>query len=199
MEPNWNQDRPTTRECLNYWNNHQVFQSEQIKGSGVEKLLSEMNNIFKNGGAKFGCFSFEIDELLHWFVSRNRFDEICFFENLLSSSSFREVFPDVTPYEKPRKSIEWEWSNPYVLSGEIAHWLMTGGAYEKFDGTGKEAMEISRHFTNDLYGERFENIQVFKHYGAWSKWFNGIVWDGTWIGVDVEQLLVWTLFVTDTD
>lgn len=199
MEPNWKQERPSIRECLDFWKSRQVFKRKDLSGSGIDRLLSEMNRIFSNGGAKFGCFSFEADDLLHWFVSRNRYDEIYFFENLLASTAFREVFPDVQPYSTPTESLKWEWSNSYVLGGDVAHGLMTGGPYEKFKGTGEEAMEIGRQFTRDLFGERFEDLQIFKHYGPWSEWFCDIAWDGTWIGVDAKEMHAWTLFQTDTD
>ena len=60
-------------------------------------------------------------------------------------------------------------------------------------------MEIGRRFVSDLFGKRFEDIQVFKHYSPWSEWFYDIAWDTTWIGVDQKELCVWVLFQTDTD
>lgn len=199
MEPKWEQERPSIRECLDFWKNRQLFKKQDVDGDNIGNLLSEMNIIFPNGGAKFACFSFEVDPLLHWFISRNRYDEIYFFENLLASKAFADAFPGVQPYKTPNESLKFEWSNPYVLSGEIAHTLMTGGAYKKFKGAGEKAMEIGRLFASDLFGKRFEDIQIFKNYEPWSKWFYDVAWDGTWIGVDTKESCIWILFQTDTD
>lgn len=76
---------------------------------------------------------------------------------------------------------------------------MSGGAYGQFKGTGEQAMELGRAFTDDLFGDRFEDIQVFRCFKPWSEWFSDIAWDGTWVGVDKRECRVWTLLQTDSD
>lgn len=95
--------------------------------------------------------------------------------------------------------MEWEWSSPYVLDGDLARTLVAGGAYEAYSGSGKDAKNIGEHFCHALFGDRFDEIQVFKTYETWSNWFYGIAWDQTWICVDKGNGYILALILTDTD
>ena len=162
-------------------------------------MLSELNNIFQNGAAKFGCFTIDADPFLNTHISRNWFGAIHFFEHLLASNAFVTAFGDVQPYKTPEVALDWEWSSSYVLGGDLASVLMLGGAYKNFKGSSEEAMELGRQFTFDLFGNRYEDVGVFKCYQAWSSWFHNIAWDTTWMGVDKKDLTAWIIFCTDAD
>jgi hypothetical protein len=78
-----------------------------------------------NGGAFFARFSFYDHPVVHWFVSRNRFDEVGFFEHLLTSDALRDTLP---PLKAPTslEPIKWEWWSSYLLGGDWGRTLMAG-------------------------------------------------------------------------
>jgi hypothetical protein len=86
-----------------------------------------------------------------------------------------------------------------TLDGEIAQALVQGGAYKKFSGTAREAKDLGGRFCYALFGDRFTEIQIYKTYKAWSRWFHGVAWDVTWLALDKRFMKVWLLCVTDTD
>lgn len=199
MQPDPDQARPSLQECVDFWKGRPVFAPIKWDHPDIHAVVGRMNSVFPNGGAKFGVFSFELTPFLHFFLSRNRFGDINFFEHLLASVAFQETFPGVPPYRTPWDSFGWTWSSPYVLGGEIAWTLMSGGPYERFPGSGRDAMALGIAFTEALWGDRFEDIHIVKSNASWSDWFREVAWDGTWIGVDVERSVIWTLFHTGTD
>ena len=71
--------------------------------------------------------------------------------------------------------------------------------YKKFAGSGSDAMALGASFTGALWGDRFEEVHIFKSNKPWSDWFCDVAWDNTWIGINVDQSLIWTLFHTVTD
>ena len=195
----WNQERPTFELAQSIWH-EEIFRPLPITSTSANDLLKELRLTNSNGGAEFALFSVGGDNRLDWFVSRNRFDEIAFFEHLLMSSAFRTSLPSLrSPESVSTFNVKWDWSNSYVLEGELANTLMSGGAYAKFAGSGAEAKVLARRFCEDLFSERYEDVVVFETYRPWSGWFFDVAWDFTWIGVDKRQRTVWVLCVTDTD
>ena len=82
IESDWNQERPTSSEIQNLWDSV-VFEEVPFMNEASEKLLAELNKTHLNGDAKLVRCKFINHPVLHWFVSRNRFDEISFFEKFL--------------------------------------------------------------------------------------------------------------------
>jgi hypothetical protein len=200
MEPDNSQPRPSLQECIDFWKRGpEIFESKEWDHPDHQAVVSSLSAVFSNGGAKFGMFSFRPEPLLTWFLSRNRYNEIFLFENLLASQAFRAAFPDVPPYARPKDSLGWTWSSPYVFGGDIAWTLMCGGPYNKFPGTGRDAMALGAALSNALWGDRFEEIHVLRCNVQWSEWFCDVAWDHTWVGLDMSQCLIWTLSHMDTD
>ncbi len=63
-------------------------------------------------------------------------------------------------------------------------------------GTGRETMALAQQFVSDLYQDRYEDVRVFR-FSEWSEWFFDSHYDKTWIGVDLEKRMLWTLFQTN--
>ena len=194
IEPNWNQERPSYSEVQEFWIGD-VFNETSVKIDGASKVRDELRSSHVNGGCEIFCAKFINHPVLHWFVSRNRFDEIAFFEKFLSSRIFieRQITFDFD------SNLDWEWSSSYILDGDIAKTLKSGGAYKAFPGSGKEAKTLGQMLCTDVFEERYDDIQVFKTYKPWSDWFYDVAWDQTWIIVDKRRLLIWAILLTDTD
>ena len=193
----WKQDRPTLKESRRIWQGP-VFERLETSFPAVEELLAQLRKAMANGGAEFAAFSIRENAHLDWFLSRNRDQEIDFFENLVRSNAFQGELPSKQrAFEQ--LTIEWAWSSSYVLDGEIAFSLMVGGAYERFSGTGEDAKDLGRRASSELVGTSYEDVLVQKTHTAWSDWFHGIAWDCTWLGIDKRKRIAWVLRYTDTD
>lgn len=95
----------------------------------------------------------------------------------------------------------WKIKSSYCLDGLIAELLVMGGAFKSkvFQGSGKEAKELSLKLCRELFEERYEDIIVFTSSTPWSEWFCRIGWDITILVIDKRKRLVWGLALTDTD
>jgi hypothetical protein len=197
LEPQWKQERPDFVARQKLWEKA-VFEADTLSSPIVDELLRELGNTHVNGGALFGRFCFLDDPVIHWFISRNRFDELDFFEHFLTSDAVREVLPSLKA-PASLNSIKWEWWSPYLLGGDLARTLMFGGAYRKYEKGGRSAKDLGEGVCSDLFGDRFEDVRVLRTGDAWSGWFRKIAWDMTWVGVDKRDLKIWVLCLTDTD
>ncbi|MBW4492872.1 MAG: hypothetical protein KME26_07250 [Oscillatoria princeps RMCB-10] len=68
-----------------------------------------------------------------------------------------------------------------------------------FQGTASEAKAIGVRFCEALFGQRYDEIQMYISREAWSPWFGNVAWDVTWFGVDKRNSQIWVLCATDTD
>ncbi len=198
LEPNWEQDRPSFSDVQKMWAELQLTH-EPLTDAALENVLHHLRATHANGGAEFAQFKLSAHPTLHWFASRNRLDEINFFERFLGSPAVASALPNLKVDESGVSQTGFEWGSSLTLDGEIAQTLVQGGAYEKFPGTAREAKEIAKQFCDVVFGDRFNEVQVYKSYKPWTKWFCNVAWDVTWLGFDKRHVKVWFLCATDTD
>jgi hypothetical protein len=199
IEPDWNQERPeTTATAIRaLWEDLRIEPCETNE-SAVERLLVALRKTHVNGGVAFAMFRLASNPILHWFISRNRWDEIEFPEHFLKSPEVVTALPDVCK-DAVADTFGFEWGSAFTLSGELARILSDGGAYKKHEGGPGDAHAIAEGFRKWLFGDRFDEVLVLKSFKPWSAWFYDIAWDGTWLIVDKRQSKVIVLAVTDTD
>jgi hypothetical protein len=152
LEPHWKQERPEFAATQKVWR-QTVFQVAPWSSPALEELLTELRATHVNGGALFGRFSFCHDPVLHWFISRNRFDEIEFFEHLLTSDALREALPSLKA-PVSLEPIKWEWWSSYLLGGDWGRTLMAGGAYGRYKKGGRPPKDLRERVCSDLFGDR---------------------------------------------
>lgn len=196
-EPRELQQRPDLTAVHALWQ-QPVFRVDEFHSPAVEELLAELQSTHVNGGALFGRFAYRDHPVLRWFITGNNFDGIDFFEHFLTSDALQIACPDLQ-VSTPLKPFRWDWSNPYVLAGELAETLMRGGAYEHYSKGGAAALRLCTRVCAELFTERYEDILVVRSASPWSRWFCDVAWDCTWIGVDQHERRIWLLCVTDTD
>lgn len=198
LEPNWEQQRPSLEDIQRMWKELRITH-EPFQHPAVEEVLHHLRAAHVNGGAEFAQFKLSENPGFHWFGSRNRLDEIDFFDRFLSSSAVSSALPALKIGEPAFSEAAFEPGSALTLDGEIARTLVQGGAYERFAGTAREAKEIARRFCDAMFGDRFDDLQIYRSYKPWSQWFFDVAWDVTWLGFDKRYVKVWLLCVTDTD
>lgn len=165
-------------------------------------MLDELGRTHINGGALLQGLAVERDDdVLHWFASRNRFDEYGFFEALIGSDTIRAARPELrVPRPLPADlGFKQSWSGTLTLDGELAGTLVLGGAYERFRGTPTQAKQVGAAFVDAIVGERHAEFRVYRSIQAWSPWFCAVAWDTTWLLIDQARREVILLCITDTD
>ena len=198
LEPNWEQERPSPSDVLKMWGELQITY-EPLTLPALDDVLGHLRATHANGGAEFAQFRVSEHPTLHWFGSRNRLDEIDFFDRFLYSPAVSFALPPLKIGASGVSGTGFEWGNSLTLDGEIAQMLVQGGAYDKFAGPAREAKAMAGRFCEAVFGERFTEVQVYKSHKPWSDWFYGVAWDATWLGFDKRHVKVWLLCVTDTD
>jgi hypothetical protein len=191
------QQRPAFEDSLRIWD-APVFSFVQDEQTEPHELLEEFRRAYVNGGAVFARFAVAGDPRIDWYVSRNRLEEIAFAEHLLTSKALAMALPELKP-SLPLESIEWVWTTPFILDGEFARTLKAGGAYRDYEGTGVDAKRIGFTACEHLFGNRYDDLLLYRTTTPWSDWFFDIVWDYTWVGVDKATRTVWLICATDTD
>ena len=198
LEPHWDQNRPSYDDVQRVWHELEIS-CDPLTNPAVDYLLAELRHAHVNGGAEFCRFAIEPHPVLHWFGSRNRLEEIDFFNKFLSAPRVVAGIPAVN-IDASSVSIKMTGGvGPFTLDGEIAALLVQGGAYQKVSGTSREAKNLAAKFCHAVFGDRFTEVLLFSSGDAWTKWFYDVAWDYTWLGFDKRDWKVWFLCVTDTD
>jgi hypothetical protein len=198
IDVNWKQDKPINKSIERLWDAINITVLPETSPP-IEEFLVELRRINANGGAFIARFHVNGNEDFNWFATRNRWDEIEFFRRLLSHPVFASALPEVAANVDTAELAEFEWSSSLTLDGELARTLVVGGAYEKFEGTPREAKALGERVAESLFGDRFNDVLVFRYWKPWSSWFFDGPWDGTTVLIDKRLQIVTVLVSTDTD
>lgn len=199
LTPDWEQEPPSAEDVQQMWRELQI-QPLPFQHPALDQLLEDLRATHLNGGAEFGRFQVSDHPVLHWFASRNKLEDINFFDQFLTVSAVINALPSLdikNPLPSPLQLRPD--SSAFTFDGELARTLVVGGAYEQFKGTAGEAKAIGVRFCDALFGDRYDEIQMYICNDAWSDWFSGVAWDITWFGIDKRNNQIWLLCVTDTD
>lgn len=198
IDINWEQNKPSNKLIERLWNSVNIT-VEPETFPAVDEYLAELRRINTNGGAFIARFYVDGNEDFNWFATRNRWDEIEFFPRFLSHPVVASALPEVAANVNTADLAEFEWSSSLTLDGELARTLVMGGAYEKFEGTHREAKVFGERVADSLFGDRFDDVLVFRCWKPWSSWFCDVAWDGTTVLIDKRLQIVTVLVSTDTD
>jgi hypothetical protein len=192
LKPDWDTESPTVEHIQTMWQDLEIV-AEPIILHACQSYLEAICTTHVNGGAVLGQFLLKGDATLQWYASRHRLEDINFFSEFVSS---RAVIDALEPL---RQAVEIEWGNAFTLDGDLGFTLFQGGAYERFAGTSRQAKELGARVCDELFGDRFDEISVYKSSLAWSDWFYDVAWDVTWFIIDHRNCRIWMLCLTDTD
>lgn len=198
LDVNWEHERPSNASVEWLWRSVEVSNVAEVVPA-VEEYLAELRRVNTNGGAYCARFHVNGNEDFNWFATRNRWDEIGFFSRFLLHPAFASALPQVAVEGKADELAEFGWGSSLTLDGELARALVLGGAYEKFKGTPREAKALGARVAESLFGDRFLDVEVFRCWKPWSRWFFDVAWDSTMLLIDRRLQLVTVLVSTDTD
>jgi hypothetical protein len=169
-----------------------------LDSKALRELLAAFRETHANGGALFARFQVRPTPLER-LSEGEPWDKPEFFEALLGSATVRKALPELERAPRSPDLPRFDPGSSYTLDGEWAQALVAGGAYRRFPGTPRAAKTLAEKACHDLFGDRFEDIRVYRSWAPWAAWFHDVAWDVTWVGIDRRDRIVWLLCLTDTD
>jgi hypothetical protein len=198
LSPDWTQEKPDEAAARNAVASLRVVSLHETLPA-LDAYIVALKTCLRNGGVQFGRFRISFEPVIHWYGSRNRFEEVNLIEQLLSLSAVREALPTMQIPVEFSKPLKLTWTTPFTLDGELAACLYGGGAYDRFTGTAAEAKALGVAAAADLVQTRLNEVQIYTAEDSWTPWFKDVAWDCTWFGFDKRDGTFWLLAVTDED
>jgi hypothetical protein len=200
LKPELDQETPTPEQLQEMWQSLEIEVEPFADGAG-RAYLEAICTTHVNGGAVMGQFLVKGNQALQWYASRQSLEEIYFFNQFVCSQKVIAALP-MLKIQKPLRSemeVEFKRNNAFILDGELGFTLFQGGAYEGYSGTALEAKQLGKGMCDQLFGDRLDEISVYKTDLAWTDWFHDVAWDASWFIVDRRFCRIWLLCLTDTD
>ena len=182
-----------------------TYREDLLHNENIILFKDEVKLVYANGGAAIHCFEMPQNDLFDYILSTPAYKEQLSLTILLASKPFREnakefdIKNDVKIFNNFINEPVFKWMSSFVLDGFLTELLVIGGAYKRFDRKASEAKNICINFCNSLFEDRYSDVQVYYSDDYWSKWFNGVAWDSTFVIFDSKLKRVWILALTDTD
>jgi hypothetical protein len=200
LKPELEQATPTTEHLQKMWESLEIVVEPFTSGAG-QAYMEAICTTHVNGGAVMGQFLVKGDRTLEWYASRQSLEEINFFDRFVCTQTIIAALPALK-IQKPLRcelQVEFKRNNAFTLDGDLGFTLFQGGAYEQFKGSAAEAKQLATDLCDGLFGDRLDEISVYKTHLAWCDWFADVAWDMTWFIVDRRHGRIWLLCLTDTD
>ncbi len=195
-EIDWDEEPPEDHEVLSAWKDVELTlvnpASEAL--SAIEMALSSTR---RNGWAKVRQFALGDNAVLHWFLSRNRWDEADLFRQLFSRREVMSEFAELGAINK--KIDQFAMRPPFCALGDLAACIAQGGAYAQYSGSDEEIFELIADFQRDGVGAKTSETTVWGSWEAWADGFYEIAWDGTMLFFARSTGHMTIIAFTDTD
>ena len=195
-EIDWDQEPPEDDEILSAWQAVSLTLVDSTNDAllAVEAALASTH---VNGWAKVRQFVLGENAVLHWFLSRNRWDEAELFRQVFSRP---EVMPEFAELGAINKKIDqFEMRPPFSGLGDLASNIVNGGAYTRYQGSDEEVFQLMENFQRDGVGAKTSQTTVWCSWEAWAEGFHDIAWDGTYIFFAKPTGRMTIVAFTDTD
>lgn len=163
----------------------------------VARLIEVLRGLHVNGGAFVVGGAAADAAAFDRVIAQDWRRDPAFFRLVLALPFVAAVAPGLRVRESA--ALEFERGSSLTLDGELATALVKGGAYDGWRGAWGEAKALGQGFCAALFGERYEEVEVFASREPWAEWFRDVAWDQTWIVIDRALRRVIVLGVTDTD
>lgn len=171
-------------------------------GRGIDDFLSALRETLNCGLFEFRRFSVHPVRNFDWFYDGHVWSDVGpgkFARAFLAHPVVQAELGEVLSGADAAQTNRFERTSPLALDGLLAQQLVDGGSQFRFRGEHRAAKALAAGFCRDLFGERYEDVQVAHASFAWTHWFCDIAWDRTWIVIDKGTCAVSVLCSTDDD
>lgn len=181
-------------------NLHQVrLRRVELLDERIGRCVTTLRELHRNGGVVLGIFEpydpVEFDEAAE---CDTRYGGEAL-RALVSNRSVREQLPELQIPESLDDLEGLRLLPALAIEGFLAHQLLVGGAYDRFEGEIEEARQLGRELVDALVGDRLLQVTCGLTTAPWTPWFQDIAWDLTILIRDIEARRFTILCVTDCD
>ncbi len=166
----------------------------------VTRYVRALEDIYVNGSAEFLTFAIPSHPTFDWYCSRHLFHEMGFFEQFWSAPSVRKIFPfdlkATIDTSAPDVFVKAEAS---TLGESLAAALVAGGPYGRHELGPLDAQAKGEAAAAELIGESRDSVHVYASQLPWCDFFWDVIWDLTWVVIDLKTRRIHLLCATDSD
>ena len=147
----------------------------------MEKYVEKLRQLKSNGRAYFARYEVAGEHDFRWLDHLTSMGKLDFCQCFLTHPDLQAIAPELVDSARFDESVRFARMYSLILDGELAFDLIWAGAYSIYRGTYREAKNMGGQVCDELFGDRFDEITVFRCGNAWSSWFYDVAWDSTYI------------------
>lgn len=196
-EPVWGKIAPGTWEAAR-------IEAVPVVEPGVAKFIAALESTLNGGQVVYGSFLVAPASRFDWFPGAggpmwSDIPPAAFAPVFVRHPVVRETMQGALDGCDPSLTVKFERVSPLALHGLLAAQLVEGGAMSSGRFPSRDAKALGLGFCRDLFGDRYEDVQVSYADFSWSPFFENIAWDRTWVVIDKGAQRVSMLCSTDFD
>lgn len=169
------------------------------------KIMQTYLNEKESGNILFKCFQYPENKTLDTLINLIEYDSALytplFFEQCICS--MKDYIKEMHVINEDLSDVKnnYELLESVTLDGYFAQTLYHCGTYKHFyeDHTVEAAKKLAMNFYYQLFQDNYDEIICIHTTQSWAKWFEGVVWDLTYLMIDVKKRRIWLLALTDSD
>ncbi|MFQ6331656.1 hypothetical protein ACLMAL_36810 [Nocardia sp. CWNU-33] len=200
-EINWDDPRPELLEVIASWESI-AWEPVPVNAPALERYLVQVAATHLNGGYLFGRWcAVDYSDTTAWFLARNRLEEYELLRIFFDSKAVRAGLSELQipkPLGRDVGGFQEHWAGSLCLDGLLAGAIVNGGAHERYRGPARDAKALASAAVEALTQNRFEDFRMDVSHEAWAPWFEGVVFDQTYVLTDTANAEITVLCITDT-
>lgn len=159
-----------------------------------------LEQIYLNGSVEFSTFAMPVHPTFDWYGSRHAWHEMGFFQHFWSAPSVKQAFPfELKPDIDVSAAGVFVRIDPATLGETLASTLIAGGAYQTHTAGPLDAKAKGEAAANELIGAGGDQVRVYACQLPWCDFFWDVLWDFTWVMIDLKARRIHLLCTTDSD
>lgn len=163
----------------------------------VQAFAGKMASLYANGGCLIRRFEPRTPAVFDLALRHDLRGLAPLLSSFLGRPEVQAALAEARVGEAALDAVPFRAIGTYELEGALTQILLWGGAYR--GGMPEEPARLaSRALVDELTGDR-RHAHVFAIEGAWTPWFRDVAWDHSFVVLDADRRIWWTLFMTDTD
>lgn len=191
---------PSMADCRRMWESIDFPHLTDRDCPHVMAYVRALEDICVNGSVEFSTFAMPAHPTFDWYVTRNVFHEMDFFQYFWAAPSVRKLFP----FEL-KSNIDVSAPDVFInvetpaLGESLAAALTRGGAYGAHEPGPLDAQTKGDAAAAELIGASGDTVRVYASQLAWCDFFWDVIWDVTWIVIDPGTRRIHLFCGTDSD
>lgn len=191
---------PSIEDCNRMWEAIDLPRLADLDYPNVMAYVQALEAVYVNGSVEFSTFEIPVHPTFDWYSSHHAFHEMGFFQKFWSAPSVRAIFPfDLKSAIDVSAPDVFANTDPSALGESLASVLTTGGPYGSHAPGLHDAQTKGEAAAAELIGASGDAVRVYICQYAWCDFFWDVIWDWTWVVIDLNMRRIHLICATDSD